>query len=262
MNRFFLLLIIATLIGCGARAEVAKEKLLTKIDSILGEMDVKRERIEVSVDAFKDGISGLRKAKIKAQVSQDQISRQVAPLKQKLKELDTSLSRLRDHLATGEVAAIVGKTYSPEELKTMGDKLLTARKELVDQIAGHQRSKESLQKVVDSLERKQSEYQQRLSRLESQIAEIDSKTIALKAMKDASATMGESKKSMAENVDDLEETVNELYADVEVELLTEDEKWNADETTAEIDAVDAFIGATHDPTDTLAEIDKILRATK
>ena len=262
MNRVFLLLITVTLIGCGARAEVAKEKLLTKIDSILGEMDVKRKQIEVSVDAFKDGIGGLRKAKIKAQVRQDQISRQVAPLNQKLKKLDTSLGRLRDHLATGEAAAIIGKTYSPEELKTMGDKLLTARKELVDQIAGYQRSQESLQLVVDSLERKQTEYQQRLARLESQIAEIDSKTIALKAMKDASGAMGEGEKSMAENVDDLEDTVNDLYADVEVELLTEDQKWNAEETTAEIDAVDAFISATQDPTDTLAEIDKILKTTE
>jgi len=262
MHRVCLLLLTATLLGCGARAEVAKEKLLTKIDSILGEMDVKRKQIEASVDAFKEGIDGLRKAKIKAQVKQDQIARQVAPLEQKLKELDTSLGTLRDHLASGEGAEIGGKVYSPDELTTMGDKLLTARKELVDQITGYERSKESLQKVVDSLERKQTEYQQRLARLESQIAEIDSKTVALKAMKDASAAMGESEKSMAENVGDLEEKVNDLYADVEVELLTEDEKWNADETTAEIDAVDAFITATQDPTDTLAEIDKILQATE
>ena len=260
MNRVCLLLITATLLGCGARAEVAKEKLLSKIDSILGEMDVKRKEIEISVDAFEEGIDGLRKAKIKAQVKQDQIGRQVAPLEQKLKEIDASLSSLREHLASGEAAEIGGKSYSPDELKAMGDKLLAARKELVKRIGGYESSKESLQKVVDSLERKQTEYQQRLARLESQIAEIDSKTVALKAMKDASAAMGESEKSMAENVDDLEAKVNDLYADVEVELLTEDGKWNADETTAEIDAVDAFIAATQEPTDTLAEIDKILQA--
>ena len=262
MHRVCLLLITVTLVGCGDRAEVAKEKLLSKIDSILGEMDVKRKQIESSVDAFKEGIDGLRKAKIKSQVRQDQIARQVAPLELKLKELDTSLGTLRDRLASGEAAEFGGKTYSPDELKVIGDKLLAARRQLVDQIGGYEKSKVSLQKVVDTLERKQSEYQQRLNNLENQIAEIDSKTVALKAMKDASAAMGKSEESMAQNVDALEDSVNDLYAEVEGELLGEDEKWNAEEATAEINSVDAFIAATQKPTDTLAEIDKILQATE
>jgi len=258
MQRICLLLLTFTLLGCGARGEVAKDNLLAKIDSILGEMDVKRKEIESSVSGFKDGIDGLRKAKIKAQVKQDQLERMVSPLEQKLQELDTSLGKLRDHLASGEAAEIGGKSYSHEELKGMGDKVLAARKELVGQISGFKKSQESLQKAIDSLGRKQSEYEQRLAKLESQIAEIDSKTIALNAMKDASSAMGQSEKTLADNVDDLEEKVNELYADVEVELLSEDEKWNSELATAEIDAVDSFVAATQPSTDTLAEIDKIL----
>lgn len=258
MKKLTLLLLLGLVAGCGARAEVAKEKLLAKIDSMLGEMDVKRKEIEISVNALKEGIDGLRKAKIKAQVKGDQVKRQAAPFEEKLKSLDTTLSKLRDHLASGEAAEIGGKTYSPDELKAMGDKVLAVRKELVAQIEGFQKSQMSLQKVVDSLDRKQTEYQQSLSRLESQIAEIDSKSIALKAMKDASAAMGETDKTLAANVDDLENKVNDLYSDVEAELLAEDEEWNETATTEEIDAVDAFITATQEPTDTLAEIDKIL----
>jgi hypothetical protein len=36
--------------GCGARTEVAKEKALEKIDSLLGSMDVKRKEIELSAN--------------------------------------------------------------------------------------------------------------------------------------------------------------------------------------------------------------------
>ncbi|MAT14594.1 MAG: hypothetical protein CMJ46_04915, partial [Planctomyces sp.] len=237
MLRIYLLIVIVAVTGCGSRGEVAKEKLLGKIDSILGEMDVKRKQIEVSVDAFKEGVDGLRKAKIKAQVQQDQITRKVTPLDGKINEIDTSLKKMKVHLAAGESAEFAGKTYSAQELKAMADKLLSARKELVTQKERYETSQASLQKVVDTLETKQSEYQERLSKLETQIAEIDGKTIALKAMKDASAAMGESEKSMAENVDALEEKINELYADVEVEMLNEDEKWNSESTTAELDAV-------------------------
>lgn len=258
MKKLLLLLLVGLLAGCGARAEVAKEKLLAKIDSLLGEMEVKRKEIGISVTALKEGINGLRKAKIKAQVKQDQIKRQSAPLEEKLKTLDNTLAKLRDHLASSEAAEIGGKTYSADELKTMGDKVLTARKELVSQIDGFQKSQDGLQKVVGSLDRKQTEYQQRLTKLESQIAEIDSKSIALKAMQDASAAMGESDKTLAANIDGLEDKVNDLYANVEAELLSEDEKWNETEATAQIDSVDVFIAATQNPADTLAEIDKIL----
>ncbi len=262
MKRLLLLSLIAVLTGCGARAEVAKEKLLAKVDSMLGEMEVKRKEIGISVTALKDGIDGLRKAKIKAQVKKDQISRQAAPLEERLAALDTTLAKVRDQLASGEDAEIGGMSYSADELKVMADKVLTARKELVSQIGGYEQSQASLEKVVDSLDRKQTEYQRRLTSLESQIAEIDSKAIALKAMQDASAAMGESDKTLAANIDGLEDKVNDLYADVESELLSEDEKWNETEATAEIDAVDAFIAATQDSTDTLAEIDRILGAGK
>ena len=77
-------------------------------------------------------------------------------------------------------------------------------------------------------------------------------------MKDASATMGSTDGTLAGSVEDLEDKVNDLYAEVEAELLSEDERWNEAETSKEIDAVDAFITATQEPTDTISEIDKIL----
>ena len=161
------------LVGCQVRVEVAKKKALAKIDSMLGSLDVKRTEIKLSVDALEEGVNGLRKAKIKAQVKHDQLEQKVAPITERIADIDQSLKRLRDHLASGKSVEIAGNDYSAEELKQMADKVLNARKELVSRQEGFQKSKESLQKVVATLEQKQQEYEQRLSRLESQIAEID-----------------------------------------------------------------------------------------
>ena len=148
-------LVMACVYGCGARMEVAKDKIQAKIDSILGTMDVKRKEIEISVANLKEGINGLRKAKIKAQVSGDQIQRQAKPQEEKLASMDAALKTLRGHLETGKPVEIAGKTYSPAELKDMADRVMEARKACAGQLAGLHESQGRLQKVAATLERRQ-----------------------------------------------------------------------------------------------------------
>jgi len=244
--------------GCGARTEVAKEKALSKIDSLLGNMDVKRKQVELSVRALKEGIGGFQKAKIKAQVKHDQLERVIDPINEQITNVDQSLRQLRNCLASDESVEIAGKTYTPQEVQRMARRVLEQRQGFAAQQTDLKRSQASLRKVVSTLDQKRVEYVQRLCRLESQVAEIDSKTIALKAMKDASDAMGESEASLSGNVEQLEGNVNQLFADVESELLAEGERWDESSTQDEIDCVDAVIKATQNPTDTIAEIDEVL----
>jgi predicted nucleic acid-binding Zn-ribbon protein len=253
-----IVLVMVSLVGCEARVEVAKEKALAKIDSLLGTMEVKRKEIDISVRALNDGINGLRKAKIKAQVKHDQLEQKVIPISDKIASVDQSLKKLRDHLASGEPVDIAGKTYGPQELKQMADRVLKARKDYVAQRDGLMEAQHSLQNVVSTLERKQEGYEQRLFRLEGQIAEIDAKRIALKSMQDASAVIVENQENLARNVDQLEDQVLDLFADVQAELWVEDEKWNAASLETELISADAIVAATQDPTDMIAEIDRVL----
>jgi len=140
----------------------------------------------------------------------------------------------------------------------MTDRVLNARKDYVAQRDGLSEAEQSLQRVVSTLERKQQEYEQRLFRLEGQIAEIDAKQIALKAMQDASFAMGENEENLARNVDQLEDQVLDLFADVQAELWVEDEKWNAASLETEFISADAIVAATQDPSDMIAEIDRVL----
>ena len=258
MKKLAIILTVCVLAGCGARVEVAKEKALEKIDSLLGSMDVKRKEVELSLNALKDGVAGIRKAKIKAQVKHDQISQQAEPFHAKITQADTTLKKLRDHLASNEAVEIAGTKYSPDELKKMASEVIAARKSNADQIAGFEKSKANLKKVISTLEARQREYEARISSLEGQIAQIDTQAVALKAMKDASASMGDANATLDENVTNLEDKVNDLFADMQVELLAEGEQWDATAADKQIDSVDAFIQATQEPTDTIAEIDRIL----
>ena len=244
--------------GCEARTAVAKDKLIERIDNMIGKLDVQRKQIDISMRAMKLALGGMRKAKIKAQVKRDQIQAKADPVNARIASIDLTLTKLRDYLAANQLAEIGGRNYSPAELKEMADKVLAARKEFVAQANGFKKVQDQLQAVSDSMQRKQSEYEKRLASFQAQVTEIDSKLIALKAMKDASKAMDSSDKTFAENVGKLEDQIADLYASVETELRTEDERWNESEATRQIETVDGFITATQAPLDTLAEIEKVL----
>ena len=252
-------LVMACVYGCGARMEVAKDKIQAKIDSILGTMDVKRKEIEISVANLKEGINGLRKAKIKAQVSDDQIHRQAKPQEEKLANMDAALKALKGHLKTGKPVEIAGKTYSPAELKDMADRVMEARKACAGQLSGLHESQGRLQKVAATLERRQHDTEGRLAAIEGQLAVIDSNRIALTAMQQSAMALGESDGTLAKGLDKLQDKVNSLHADVEVDLRCEDEKWAETESaTKEIDSVEATVARLQGSRDTVSEIDKIL----
>ena len=254
-----LALVVACVYGCGARVEVAKEKIQAKIDSLLGTLDVKRKEIEINVANLKEGINGLRKAKIKAQVSNDQIQRQAKPQEDKLASMDAALKTLKGYLQTGKAVEVAGKSYSPAELKDMAERVMEARKACAGQLAGLHESEARLQKVASTLERRQHDAEGRLASIEGQLAVIDSNRIALTAMQQSAAALGESDTTLAKALDKVQDKVNALHADVEVDLRCEDEKWAETEAAVkEVDSVEATVARLHDSHDTVAEIDKIL----
>src|SRR5690606_33335877 len=192
MKRLSIFLLLVGLAGCGgsdsvrARVEVATDRAVEKLDSILGSLDVKRREIDLSMRSLKDAVTGINKARIKAQVKHDQIDRQAQPVRDRMAQADVSLKKLRDYLAAGEPVEIGGKTYSVEDLKKMAGEIIEARKGHASQVAAFEQSQAELKKVVAVLEKNQREYEAQLSRLEGQVAQIDAQMVAVKAMREAS----------------------------------------------------------------------------
>jgi len=257
-----LVLTLGFVVGCGARAEVAKEKLLKKIDGLLGEMDVKRKDIQIQMTGLKEGIEGLGKAKIKAQVKQEQIERDMHPIQERRDRIDSALKTLRPHVEKKEKAEIAGVTYTPEKINEMAGTLIEERKTVTSRLESLDQGKTSLSKTVSVLQQKQDQYKSALTKLENQVAEIDAKMIAAKAMQEASASMGEGEATLATNVSKLEGNVRDLMADVTTAILSENEKWDEAKATKDIDGVDATLSKVEGSSSHAAEIDKILGGKK
>lgn len=253
-------------LGCGdgtkARLEVAKEAAIKKLDSLLGSMDVKRKEIDIQLKGLSDGVAGIKKAKLKAQAKLDELSRKAEPTQVKLGEIDATLKKYRELLAKNEPVELAGKTLTPDQLKTNAEKLITARKQYSEEVASYEKSKAELQKVVDSFEAKQRELDGQITSLKSKVAQIDSQMVAVKALKDAKSAMGDGSATIAENVTNLESQVNDLLADLKVELASEGDAFDEATANKQIDSIDSIIAASQEPKDTLAEIDKILGASK
>lgn len=253
-------------LGCGdatkARLEVAKEAAIKKLDSLLGSMDVKRKEIDIQLKGLSDGVAGIKKAKLKAQTKLDELNRKAEPIQAKLGDIDTTLKKYRDLLAKNESVELAGKTLTPDQLKANAEKLITARKQYADEVASYEKSKAELQKVVDSFDAKQRELDGQITSLKSKIAQIDSQMVAVKALKDAKSAMGDGSATIGENVSNLENKVSDLLADVKVELASEGDAFDEATANKQIDSIDSIIAASQEPKDTLAEIDKILGASR
>ena len=249
----------ATMSGCGIRAEIAKEKVIERIDSMLGNMDVQRREIEVSVDAFEDALLDLRKAKVKAQVKRDQISRKISLSDNSIARHDNALRQMKLQLTSASDVRNNERSYSKSELGEMTRRVIQEREVSAAQRDGFLQAERCLGNVVAMLDSKQTEYQCKLLAIEHQLSIIDSNWIALKAMQDAAKTMDVTNESFAKNVAKLEEKVGNLYAEIEAELLVEDVRWQRDGV---LESVDQIVASMASADDLVGEIDSILGGTE
>jgi predicted RNA-binding protein with EMAP domain len=248
-----------SLIGCGdsskARMEVAKDKILSQVDALLGEVDVKRKTVDLAVQRLGDGIDKLKKGKIEARVRANSAGEQIAAVEQKIGEADKALGRLRDHLKEEKEVELSGRTFTPTQLKDMADKAISARKALATQVELLRQSRSRLDAVATNLENREKESLRKVSVLKLQLSEIDDKVIALKAIKDATTLSGN---EPSVDFASVEESIRSLSTKVDAELAFQDEKWKESEQENESTNLDAIISQTSTTGDTLAEIEKMI----
>lgn len=248
--------------GCSdstqARVDVAARKLVDKLDDALGKLDVQKAEIDNGIKSAKLAVDGVRKAKIKAQVSLGQLDEKVRPHQDNVAKCDETLAKLRDAIKADKPADFGGKTYSIDDLKGIAGKVIQARKASEDKVKGFDTARQSLQNVVTTFSNRQQELETRISNLQSTNSKLDAEMAAVKAMKQASSTMGDGSMSLMENLDELEAKLASLSADVQGELAGESEKWSSAGADSDLSDVDAFINAAQTPSDPVAEIDQIL----
>ena len=127
---------------------------------------------------FAAGIESLKKGRIEAKVCAANLDEQIAAIDQKIAEADKTLGRLRDYLEKGEAVDLSGKTFSPDQLKDMADKTISARKSLSTQVEALRKSKGRLENVATNIESREKEVVEKMTILKGQLSEIDAKAVA------------------------------------------------------------------------------------
>ncbi len=254
LKRLLVLCLLPALLGCGARVEVAKDKILAQVDSLLGEIDVKKKEAEIGVRNLTAAMEQYTRGKIEAKVKLKQVSGRLDELEKKVADADKFLGRLRDYLKAGKNVEISGKTYTPAQLKEMAEAAIPLRKKLGTEAEAFRGSKERLAKTVALLEQKEQEGRDKIQGLKLGLEEIEAKSVALESMKEASRLSGE---TAALDFGTVEKQVRDLSTKIDVELTFHDEKAKESSATKG-DSLEAMIRQTSTSGDTVAEIDKLI----
>jgi phage shock protein A len=253
--RFLLLCLLVAIGGCGARMEVAKDKVLAQVDALLGEIDVKRKEAEIGIRNMDAGLDQLKVGKIEAKVKQTQFSNKATELEGKIADADKVLGRLRDYLKENKDVTISGKTFTPAQLNEMADTAISARKNIAVQLEAVKSARDRLGAVVASLEQREKDGRDKIKELKQHLEEIDAKAVALKSIKDAASLSGG---GAAFDFEKVEKQVKDLSTKIDTELAFHDEKVKEAGAAPEVGSLESVIRQTSTAGDKISEIDKIL----
>ena len=209
--------------GCGARAQVAGEKLLDKIDAWLGELEVKRKAIENEKKNLEQAIENVREQKVKAKVQLDRYQAMIEPVNAELTKIKRALGELQPHLSATEDVEIKGKTYSPEQIQDMANTLADEFESLSKRVGGYEVAVAAFQESYDMLSQQQDMAGETMGRLNEKLEEIDIKREAVQAMQVNQEILGESG-SISQKFTDLEKQIEDLFVDVETQMVLEKER--------------------------------------
>ncbi|MDG2012306.1 MAG: hypothetical protein P8J33_02300 [Pirellulaceae bacterium] len=251
--------VATTTTGCGARAQVAGDKVLDKIDKWLGELDVKRKEIENSVQTLEEAVENNHKAKINAEVRLDDMDRRMKPIQKRVDGIKVYLAEINPHLSATEAVEINGKSMSPEEIKARAGEFLDAYETNNQELGALQATKDTYKRAFDLLNREYQISTQQMATLKKKLQEIDIKKTALDDMKTAQTVLGKSG-SISDKFNELEVEINDLFIEVETEMRVESEKVAQREATLQTSnmAIDEILEKNKSSEETQARIDAIL----
>lgn len=252
-------------VGCGPRVQVAKDKVIDKIDEMLGKLNVKLKKVEIAYDEVKTATEGLREKRIDAKVRLEKLQADAKRLEGERARLMAELQKAKPLLGqTADSDGNIdhdGRPVSMEKLKSIADGAVRRVKAIDSQL--NTRIKTLTNAYAQSLKAIKSNEEtstKQLAQLTNQIDEIKSKKSALDAMKEASSIVAPGV-SLSDKFDELTSDVDDLLVDVDVEMATELEKIDERATQVEASASESLEDLLNEKTDassTVSDIDALL----
>jgi len=245
----------------GARGEVAKKKILKKLDALLGETEVARTEIERSIKGMDESVSKLTDSRIRARVQADMLSKEVNSNKKSIEESKVALTKLKTDLSAFDsnptyTVSYGSKTYSKkDDLEKMAGKVIEHHKTLVAQNESMEKRLATYEMTASTLEAREGEAKKKLAEMKNKLKELDAKMDLVKAQREAAEALSENDKTFAENVAVIDEKIKNLDVQTETASRKEEEKWKEISAKAEVEDATKII---KDSKSTVSEIDSLL----
>lgn len=229
-----LLLLIAviaipvTYMGCGPRVEVAKDAIIKKLDSALGELNVKRKKVEMKQDELQDKLAQLRENRYRSEARLDLLASKkqkseeaLSSLKGKIEQVQTLIKEVKES-SDGKITRNE-KEYTAEDIQETANDVAAMFKAEQTKQASLVTSHTALASSVKFL-KDQEETSSRLMReLDQKIGEIDAKKVAVDAVRENTSIAGDNQ-SISQSLETMSKEIEDLGVDVEAALRIETDK--------------------------------------
>ena len=252
--------ITGAVIGCGPRAEVAKDKIMKKLDSILGELDVKKKSIEMKMDTLRADTEKLvfQRARAEAKLNlmtekRDAIKSTMDSLKGKLKKVSGYLEQAKS--AEDGKIKIGEREISIAEFEKAATETIKDYEDEKKRLAAKDKAVELLGDSVNYLLAQEKTAKELMGQLKLKIEEIEIKKENVDTIKEARSFSGENK-SINDQLASLEKEIDDLNIDLEATLKVEESKMK--ELTNSTSAVDEILKETPNLDSLGSKLDEIL----
>ncbi|MCE2792905.1 MAG: hypothetical protein ACK493_14455 [Planctomycetota bacterium] len=245
--------------GCGARAEVAKDKVLAQLDKVLGELNVKEKQIDIKRRELTDEMQVVREKKFNAGVRLELLAKKQETSKQDLEKLKQGLARVQpkmEEAKTNGKIELNGREVSADELNRMATDLINRVKSKESEVSSQQTSIDALKRSADFLASQEKAAADMLGKLDLKISEIKDKKLAIDAVKSATSMVGNDT-SINDKISSLSKEIDNMFVDVETAMRVEEAKLS--ELQNQTMSADELLTETGSDLDaTMSEIDAIL----
>ena len=245
----------------GARAGVAKDAIIKKLDAALGELNVKRKKIELKQTELQDKLAILREQMYRTEAK-------LELMEQKKTNSKAALDRIRGQVA--QVSELVGKvrdssegtierngkTYTAAELTEAAQDVARMFESEQTNLKMLETSYNALEQSVVFLKNQESTSSKLMKDLQQKISEIDAKKIAVDTVRQSTTIAGDNK-SISAGLETMAKEIEDLGVDVEAALRIETDRMQDLDNSSS--AVDELLSApSNDLQSTQDMLDKLL----
>ncbi len=213
--------------GCGPRAQVAKDAIIDKLDKALGELNVKRKKIEMKQNELRNKLDALKKSRYLSEAKLDLMKEK---RDKSQSALDSIMGKVEDVKALVSEAQASDtktierndKTYTADQIAATAQQVAGSAKAEQTKLAGFKASYEAMEKAVSVLKSQETTAVKLMADLEQKVSEIDAKKIAVDAVKEASSITGG--ESIGDDFAALQKEIEDLGVNVDAALKMETDK--------------------------------------